>query len=107
MTALKELFGVPDHPVEVIGWRHGEKLYETLANAQELAQSEDMGDYFRIRMDARDLNYAAYFSEGDEAPRRIDDYHSHNADRLDPPEIRELLLSLPEIRAELSARQAA
>src|SRR5690606_27194218 len=59
VQALAELFGVPDHPVEHIGWRHGEKLYETLATAQELGQSEDMGDYYRIRMDGRDLNYQA------------------------------------------------
>ena len=63
--ALLELFGAPDHPVEAIGCRHAEKLYETLASAQELAQTEDMGDYFRIQMDVRDLNYGAYFSEGD------------------------------------------
>lgn len=107
VTALTDLFGVPEHPVEVIGWRHGEKLYETLANAQELASSEDMGDYYRIRMDARDLNYSAYFSEGDRETRRHEDYHSHNTRRLDPAGVRRLLLSLPEIQAELAARQAA
>lgn len=102
-TALVELFGVPDHPIEAIGWRHAEKLYETLATAQELGQSEDMGDYFRIRMDGRDLNYQAYFSEGEQETAQHEDYHSHNTERLDVEGVKELLLSLPEVRAELEA----
>ena len=73
VQALAELFGVPDHPVEQIGWRHGEKLFETLATAQELGQSEDMGEYYRIRMDNRDLNYQAYFSEGEKETARHED----------------------------------
>lgn len=103
VTALLDLFGVPDHPVEIIGWRHAEKLYETLATAQELAQSEDMGDYYRIRMDERDLNYKAYFSEGEQQTRRLEDYHSHNTERLDVEGVKALLLSLPEVQAELAA----
>lgn len=103
VLALTELFGVPDHPVERIGWRHGEKLYETLATAQELSHSEDMGDYYRIRMDDRDLNYQAYFSEGDEETARRQDYHSHNTERLDVEGVKKLLLRLPEIRAEVKA----
>ncbi|BEP62539.1 polysaccharide biosynthesis protein [Variovorax sp. V213] len=103
VAALKELFKLPDHPVKIIGWRHAEKLYETLVSAQELAQSDDMGNYFRIRMDARDLNYQAYFSEGDRGTARLEDYHSHNAERLDVTGIKNLLLTLPEIRAELEA----
>ncbi len=102
-TALVELFGVPDHPIEEIGWRHAEKLYETLATAQELGQSEDMGDYYRIRMDDRDLNYKAYFSEGDHDTVQHQDYHSHNTKRLDVEDVKALLLSLPELRAELEA----
>ncbi len=101
VIAIKELFDRPDHPVEVIGWRHAEKLYETLASAQELAEGDDMGDYFRIRMDARDLNYQSYFSEGDQDTRRFEDYHSHNTERLTVPQIKDLLLSLDEVRAEL------
>jgi UDP-glucose 4-epimerase len=104
VRGLAELFGVPDHPVEDIGWRHGEKLFETLATAQELGQSEDMNEYFRIRMDARDLNYKAYFSEGDQETARHEDYHSHNTERLDVEGVKRLLLTLPEIQAELSAR---
>ena len=101
-TALAELFGVPDHPVQSIGWRHAEKLYETLASAQELSTAEDMGGYWRLQLDSRDLNYAAYFSEGEKTTVRMDDYHSHNAERLDIEGVKDLLLSLPEIQAELA-----
>lgn len=103
VRAIAELFGVPDHPVEQIGWRHGEKLYETLATAQELGQSEDMGDYYRIRMDGRDLNYQPYFTEGEDATARHEDYHSHNTERLDVEKVKALLLTLPEVRAELDS----
>lgn len=102
VKALKELFGVPDHPVENIGWRHAEKLYETLSSAQELANSEDMGDYFRIMLDMRDLNYKPYVSEGEQETVQHDDYHSHNTERLTVSEVKELLLTLPEIQAELN-----
>lgn len=102
VTALKELFCVLDHPVEIIGWRHAEKLYETLATAEELTESDDLDDYFRIRMDERDLNYSIYFSEGDREIAEHEHYHSHNAERLDVEGIKELLLTLPEIRAELA-----
>ena len=101
VVALKELFKVPEHPVEVIGWRHAEKLYETLASAQELADSEDMGEYFRIKLDMRDLNYKPYFTEGNQDATHIEDYHSHNTHRLDVLGIKELLLSLPEISSQL------
>jgi UDP-N-acetylglucosamine 4,6-dehydratase len=101
VKGLAELFEVPDHPVENIGWRHAEKLYETLATAQELGQSEDMGDYFRIRMDDRDLNYKAYFSEGDQETAHHEDYHSHNTERLDVAGVKKLLLTLPQIQQEL------
>jgi UDP-glucose 4-epimerase len=107
VTALLELFGAPDHPVEMIGWRHAEKLYETLATAQELAQSEDMGEYYRIRMDERDLNYKAYFSEGEQQTKQFEDYHSHNTQRLDITGVKALLMSLPEVQAEVSAWAAA
>ncbi|WP_147127712.1 SDR family NAD(P)-dependent oxidoreductase [Shimia ponticola] len=102
VEALKQLFNVPDHPVEIIGWRHAEKLYETLASAQELTTSEDMGDYYRIMLDIRDLNYKPFFSEGDQATVQHEDYHSHNTERLDVEGVKELLLSLPEVQAELN-----
>jgi UDP-glucose 4-epimerase len=107
VTAVRELFDVPGHPVASVGWRHGEKLYETLATAQELANSEDMGEYYRIRMDDRDLNYSQYVSEGDHVTRQMQDFHSHNARRLDVNGVKELLLGLPEIQAELGLPVAA
>ncbi|EAQ03076.1 putative LPS biosynthesis related dehydratase [Pseudooceanicola batsensis HTCC2597] len=107
VEALKQLFGAPDHPVEIIGWRHAEKLYETLASAQELTQSEDMGDYYRIRLDNRDLNYKPYFSEGDQHVVEQGDYHSHNTRQLTVDEVKDLLVTLPEIRAELAASKEA
>ncbi|MEM7745039.1 MAG: SDR family NAD(P)-dependent oxidoreductase [Pseudomonadota bacterium] len=98
IEALKRLLGVPDHPVKVIGWRHAEKLYETLASAQELSQAEDLTDYYRIRMDLRDLNYAAYFSDGDEDTRQYEDFHSHNCKRLNVDEVISLLKTLPQMQ---------
>lgn len=103
VQAIKELFGVLDHPVENIGWRHSEKLFETLAGAQELGNSEDLGDYYRILMDQRGLNYKKFFSEGDTETVALDDYHSHNTERLSVEGVKELLLSLPEVQAELKA----
>ena len=101
VTALTQLFEAQDHSVNVIGWRHSEKLYETLVSAQELAESEDMGEYFRLVLDHRDLNYGPYFTEGDISKKSFEDYHSHNAERLDVKGIKELLLTLPEIQQEL------
>lgn len=106
VTALIELFEVPSHEVQVIGWRHAEKLYETLASEQELTTAEDMGDYWRLQLDERDLNYKKYFSEGDVNIVHHEDYHSHNTDRLNVEEVKELLLSLPEIILELEAWRA-
>lgn len=103
VTALLDIFGVPNHPVHEIGWRHAEKLYETLATAQELANSEDMGDYYRIKMDVRDLNYTAYVSRGEQNTARYEDYHSHNTQRLDVDGTKALLLSLQEVQSELAA----
>lgn len=102
VTAIKEIFLAHDHPVEYIGWRHAEKLYETLATAEELGQSDDEGEYFHIHMDARDLNYKAYFTEGDKETVQHEDYHSHNTKRLTIEEVKNLLLSLPEIQDELA-----
>ncbi len=88
---------------KVIGTRHGEKLYETLATREELTRAEDQGDYYRVAVDARDLNYAEYFEEGDVAEAQVDDYHSHNTERLGVPQVVDLLRSLPAFRA-LTAR---
>lgn len=100
--ALKNLFA-SDVPVRVIGMRHGEKIYETLATREELAKSDDMGDYYRVPMDGRDLNYGKYFTEGNTSEARMDDYTSHNTERLDVAGVERLLLTLPEVRAELAA----
>lgn len=88
--------------IEVIGTRHGEKVYETLATREEIARAEDQGEYFRIAVDARDLNYGAYFEEGDAQGDDLDDYHSHNTERLDVDQVAELLHSLPAFRALLN-----
>lgn len=103
VQALKELFKVPDHPTEIIGWRHSEKLFETLASAQELASSQDMGDYLRILLDHRDLNYKPYFSEGAVETKLIEDYQSHNTAQLSVPVIKNLLMTLPEVQNEVLA----
>jgi UDP-glucose 4-epimerase len=100
--AIAELFG-REPRFEVIGTRHGEKLYETLVSREELARSEDRGDYYLVPVDTRDLNYGLYFEGGDPAESQLADFTSHNAERLDVSGVTELLLRLPEIRVELSA----
>lgn len=87
--------------VKVIGTRHGEKLYETLVTREEMAKSIDMGDYYRIPCDSRDLNYDKYFVEGQEKVSRFEDYHSHNTHRLDVEGMKELLLKLQIVRDEI------
>ncbi|MGK5739560.1 polysaccharide biosynthesis protein [Micromonospora sp. URMC 103] len=99
-TALCNLFGVPAK-FNVLGIRHGEKPYETLASREDLARAVDFGQFLRVPVDSRDLNYSLYFEEGDVDREPHADYHSHNTRRLDVPEIMELLRSLPEIRAQL------
>jgi UDP-N-acetylglucosamine 4,6-dehydratase len=101
-AALKNLFR-SDVPINIIGMRHGEKIYETLATREELAKAEDMGDYYRVPMDDRDLNYSKYFTEGDTTESMIDDYTSHNTEQLDVAAVERLLLTLPEVREELQA----
>jgi UDP-N-acetylglucosamine 4,6-dehydratase len=100
--ALKQLLG-HDNPVKVIGTRHGEKLYESLVSREEMARAEDLGGYFRIPADSRDLNYDKYFVEGETQISEVDDYTSHNTNRLDVAQIKELLMSLPEVREVLYA----
>jgi len=108
LSAIKNVMGAPDHPVEVIGWRHGEKLYETLASSQELSTAEDLNEYWRLQTDLRGLDYKPYFSEGDENVATHEDFHSHNAGLLSVPEIESLLMSLPEVssRVEMSDSRA-
>lgn len=100
--ALRNLFGHASE-VRVIGMRHGEKLFETLATREELVKAQDMGDYYRVPMDDRDLNYGKYFTEGDTREPEVDDYTSHNTKRLDVAGVEQLLRSLPDVQAELLA----
>jgi len=99
--ALKELFR-KETPIRIIGTRHGEKLYESLISREELAHSQDMGGYYRIPADNRDLNYAKYFSEGEEVISHLDDYTSHNTHRLSVEQVKTLLLKLDYIKEELN-----
>lgn len=99
-TALKELYKA-DNEVKIIGTRHGEKLYETLVTREEMFKSEDMGNYFRIPADSRDLNYDKYFIEGEEDISKVEDYHSHNTHQLDVEEMKELLLKLDIVKEDL------
>lgn len=100
--ALKELFQ-GDNAIKVIGTRHGEKLYESLISREEMAKAEDMGRYYRIPADNRDLNYNKFFVEGEQNISELDDYTSHNTERLDVPGIKELLLKLDFIKEQLDA----
>ena len=100
--ALRELFN-SNATMRVIGTRHGEKLYESLISREEMAHAADMGGYYRIPADNRDLNYAKYFSEGEEKISHFEDYTSHNTLRLNVEEVKELLLKLDYIKEELDA----
>lgn len=100
--ALTELFGGKED-ARIIGTRHGEKLYESLISREERAHAQDMGDYYRIPADNRDLNYAQYFSEGEEKISHSEDYTSHNTNRLDVEQIKALLSKLDFIKEELNA----
>ncbi len=100
--ALKQLFNAKNEVV-IIGERHGEKLFETLATKEELTNSEDLGDFIRVRCDVRDLNYDAYFIEGLIKGGTVEDYHSHNTQRLNVSEVRDLLSTLPGVKAALQA----
>lgn len=96
--ALKELLNVPGHPINIIGTRHGEKLYEALLSREEMLAAIDMGDYYRVPPDLRDLNYDKYVEQGDSRISEIEDYNSHNTTRLDRDGMKELLLKLPLIK---------
>ncbi len=98
--ALKELFNSKT-PIETLGIRHGEKMYETLVTAEEMHNAQDLVDYYRVRADNRDLNYKIYFSEGQKSTIKVE-YNSNNTKRLDVNEMKKLLLKLPEIQKELN-----
>lgn len=102
VQALKEVFN-KDNPVQIIGTRHGEKLYETLVSREEMARIDELGRYYRIPADNRDLNYSKYFSTGEERISQLDDYTSHNTERLNVGQVKALLLKLDFIQRELNA----
>ena len=98
--ALKELYEAKNQ-IKVIGTRHGEKLYESLVNREEMVKAEDLGNYYRIPADNRDLNYGKFFSEGQENMEMVEEYTSHNTKRLDVEGTKELLMKLPVIRKDI------
>ena len=100
--AITELFGVPDHPINIIGTRHGEKLFEVLLSREEKVASSDLGNYFSVSPDNRDLNYENFFEKGSLAAEGIEEYTSNNTDRLKVEEMKSLLKKLNFIKSSLS-----
>jgi UDP-glucose 4-epimerase len=90
-----------DNKITMIGTRHGEKLYETLCTREEMVKAEDMGNFYRIPADNRDLNYSMFFSEGEKNIATIEDYHSHNTERLNVEGVKNLISKLALVRKEL------
>ncbi|NDJ57186.1 UDP-N-acetylglucosamine 4,6-dehydratase/5-epimerase [Enterobacteriaceae bacterium 4M9] len=103
--ALKEHLNATEHPINIIGTRHGEKLYEALLSREEMIAAIDMGDYYRVPPDLRDLNYGKYVEQGDKRISEIQDYNSHNTQRLDVEGMKKLLLKLPFINALREGRK--
>ena len=102
LKALIELFDVEDPDIKSIGVRHGEKLFESLLSTEEKAFSEDLGGYFKVPLDTRTLDYSVYFEEGEKREIEIDAYTSHNTNRLDVDQVKQILLQLPEVKSELN-----
>ena len=99
--ALLEMFGGSKDQIQTMGFRHGEKLYESLLSTEERVKSEDLGEYFRVPLDSRDLNYSIYFEGGQPRRSDLEAYTSHNTERLDLEGVKTLLLTIPEIRQEI------
>lgn len=99
--SVRKLVNRPDHPITIIGTRHGEKLYETLLTREEMVHAKDEGRYYRIRPDNRDLNYSKYFENGEEVITQSDEYHSHNTEQLTSTKLIEMLKNLREIQEDL------
>lgn len=102
--AIRELLKKPEHPINIIGTRHGEKLYETLLSREEMAMADDLGNYFRIPPDLRDLNYGKFIDQGEAKISKSEDYNSHNTERLDLEGCKKLLLKLDFIKALTEGR---
>jgi UDP-glucose 4-epimerase len=105
-NAIKELANV-ENEISIIGTRHGEKLYETLCTREEMVKAEDLGAFYRIPADNRDLNYSMYFSEGERNIAVIEDYHSHNAERLNVEGVKNLISKLALVKKELFGEEVA
>jgi len=101
IESLLDIFEKPGHPIQIIGTRHGEKLYETLLSREEMASVEELGNYFRVKPDKRDLNYNTYVEHGIKSITEHEDYTSHNTKRLDLEETKSMLLKLPFIQKAL------
>ena len=102
VEALKQLFDVADAKTQLIGVRHGEKIYESLLSTEEMAHAIDQDTYFRVPLDTRGLDYSIYFEEGESRTEELSSYTSHNTMRLDVEGVKKLLLTLPEVRQELN-----
>lgn len=102
IEAMKIIFDVPNHPVEVIGTRHGEKLFEVLLSREEMVKAKDLGNYFRVSADVRDLNYEKYIEKGDSDISLSEDFNSHNCKLLKPEELAKMLLELDFIKTALN-----
>jgi UDP-glucose 4-epimerase len=100
-NTMKNILGMPDHEVKIIGTRHGEKLYETLLTKEEMVKAIEMENYYRIPADTRDLNYNQFFEDGEEVVTQAHEYHSHNTHQLNEYELKQLLLNLHEIQDDL------
>jgi UDP-N-acetylglucosamine 4,6-dehydratase/5-epimerase len=98
---IMDILGVPNHEIKTIGTRHGEKLYETLLTKEEMIRAIDMGEYYRIPFDGRDLNYTKFFEEGVDVITEGEEYHSHNTYRLNKDELQKLLLSLKDMQSNI------
>jgi UDP-glucose 4-epimerase len=103
--AVKQLFGATN-PVQTIGIRHGEKMYETLLTNEECARAEDLGDYFRVPADARDLNYGKYYEEGNASRSMLSEFNSNNTDLLNIEQVKERLMKLSYVKTELASWKA-
>ncbi|WP_408098763.1 polysaccharide biosynthesis protein [Peredibacter sp. HCB2-198] len=106
VKAILDLMKKPNHEVNIIGTRHGEKLYETLLTREEMVSSQDMGNYYRVSPDMRDLNYSKYVDSGDKKINQVEDYNSHNTERLDVEGMKKLLLKLDFIQAIMRGENA-
>jgi UDP-N-acetylglucosamine 4,6-dehydratase len=107
LRAVANIAGVSDPKIDIVGVRHGEKIYESLLSTEEMAIAEDRGDYYRVPLDTRSLDYRPFFEEGSPETPPAEPYTSHNTDRLEVAEVEKLLMTLPEIQQFVRERSAA